>query len=119
MKIKDEAKEVIERIVTQEAINSVLTGENYIAKWTKAAFVRAVKTFAQTAVATIGTSVAMSDVNWMLVVSASFLASIVSLLTSLTGLPEVDMSLLIDSIDESTISCSSSYSDESDENNQE
>lgn len=58
--------------------------------WWKAAGVRAVKTVAQTAVATIGTSAAMADVNWMLVVSASVLAGILSLLTSVAGLPEVN-----------------------------
>ena len=58
-------------------------------KWFKAAGVRAVKTIAQTAIATIGTSVAMGDVNWIMVGSASLLAGILSLLTSVAGLPEV------------------------------
>lgn len=57
--------------------------------WFKAAAVRAVKTVAQTAVATIGTSAAMGDVNWVMVGSASLLAGILSLLTSVAGLPEV------------------------------
>lgn len=57
--------------------------------WAKAAGVRALKTCAQTAVATIGTSVAMGDVQWALVGSASLLAGILSLLTSVAGLPEV------------------------------
>ena len=57
--------------------------------WFKAAAVRAVKTVAQTAVATIGTSAAMGEVNWIMVGSASLLAGILSLLTSIAGLPEV------------------------------
>lgn len=57
--------------------------------WIRAAGVRAIKTVAQTAVATIGTSVAMGDVNWILVGSASLLAGILSILTSVAGLPEV------------------------------
>lgn len=59
-------------------------------QWAKAAGVRAVKTVCQTAVATIGTAVAMGDVNWALVISASALAGVLSVLTSVAGLPEVD-----------------------------
>lgn len=58
--------------------------------WWKAAGVRALKTVAQTAVATIGTSVVMTEVNWTMVASASVLAGVLSLLTSLAGLPEVE-----------------------------
>ena len=57
--------------------------------WIKAAGVRAIKTVAQTAVATIGTTAVMAEVNWALVGSAALLAGILSLLTSVAGLPEV------------------------------
>ena len=58
-------------------------------QWLKAAGIRAIKTVAQTAVAMIGTSVVMGDVNWTMVGSASLLAGILSLLTSIAGLPEI------------------------------
>lgn len=62
--------------------------ENFI-KWIKAAAIRAIKTVAQTTVATIGTAAALGEVNWVLVGSSSLLAGILSILTSLAGLPEV------------------------------
>ncbi len=59
-------------------------------KWWKAAGIRAVKTFAQTAAATIGTSAILSEINWLTVASASVVAALLSLLTSVAGLPEVE-----------------------------
>lgn len=58
-------------------------------KWFKAAGIRAAKTMAQTAAATIGTGAVMADVNWLMVASAAALAGVLSLLTSVAGLPEV------------------------------
>ena len=63
---------------------------SYWTKWIHAAGIRAIKTVAQTAVATIGTTAVMSEVDWIVVASASALAGILSLLTSIAGLPEVD-----------------------------
>lgn len=60
-----------------------------VKKWFKAAGVRAIKTVAQTAVGVIGSSMIISEVDWRVVVSASILAGVVSLLTSVAGLPEV------------------------------
>ena len=62
---------------------------NYCKNWAKAAPVRAIKTVAQTAVATIGSSAVLSSVDWRVVASASVLSGILSLLTSVAGLPEV------------------------------
>lgn len=66
-----------------------MKNKEYWINWIKAAAVRAVKTVAQTAVATIGTSAAIGEVNWIMVGSAALLAGILSLLTSVAGLPEV------------------------------
>lgn len=64
----------------------------YWKAWLKAAGIRAVKTIAQTAIATIGTSAVMGEVNWIAVGSASLLSGILSLLTSVAGIPEVEKS---------------------------
>lgn len=66
-----------------------MKNKTYWINWSKKAGVRAIKTVAQTAVATIGTAAVMGDVNWVMVGSASVLAGILSLLTSVAGLPEV------------------------------
>jgi hypothetical protein len=62
----------------------------FTTQWLKAAGIRALKTIAQTAVATIGTSAALESVNWKIVLSASTLSGILSLLTSIAGLPELN-----------------------------
>ena len=64
--------------------------KNNFFKWLKAAGIRALKTVAQTAAATIGTTAVLSDVDWKIVVSSAVLAGILSMLTSVAGLPEVD-----------------------------
>lgn len=69
--------------------NCVLNASVDTKKWVKASAVRAVKTMAQTAIATIGTSAVMGDVNWLMVASASALSGIISILTSVAGIPEV------------------------------
>ncbi len=67
-----------------------MRSREYWMKWVKAAGVRAVKTVAQTAIATIGTAAAFGEVNWIAVGSASVLAGVLSILTSVAGLPEVE-----------------------------
>ena len=59
-------------------------------RWFKAAGIRALKTVAQTAIATIGTAAVLAEVNWIVVASASVLAGVISMLTSVAGLPEVE-----------------------------
>ena len=59
--------------------------------WLKAALVRAIKTIAQTAVAMIGTATVFSEVNWLMILSGSLLAGLLSILTSIAGLPEVEV----------------------------
>ena len=58
-------------------------------KWIRASLVRAIKTIAQTAVAMIGTATVFSEVNWLMIISGSLLAGLLSILTSIAGLPEV------------------------------
>lgn len=70
--------------------NSVLKVSVDTQKWLKAAGIRAVKTMAQTAVAVIGTGAVLSAVDWKMVLSASVVAGIVSILTSIAGIPEVE-----------------------------
>lgn len=67
-----------------------MNDKSYWMDWSKAAGIRALKTIAQTAIATIGTTALLTDVDWVVVASASVLAGILSLLTSIAGLPEVE-----------------------------
>ena len=69
-----------------------MKNKEYWIQWAKAAGIRAVKTVAQTFVATIGTAAVLQDVNWVMVLSASALAGVISLATSIAGLPEVKAS---------------------------
>jgi len=65
--------------------------KNNFKEWLKCALVRAIKTIAQSAIATIGTSAVLSEVDWLMVLSASLLAGILSILTSIAGIPEVEL----------------------------
>ena len=79
----------------------------------KAALIRAIRTVCQTAVATIGTAFVISDVNWWIVISASLLAGIISILTSIaTGLPEVDYKYFDTEIDDEDFMEDEDYDDE-------
>ena len=74
-----------------EGLKNIKKGELIMFKlWIKAAGIRAIKTIAQTAVALIGTTLVISEVDWMTVASASVLAGLLSILTSIAGLPEVE-----------------------------
>ena len=86
---------VVEQQITdiKKDIDELRKGQRMDKKWLKAAGVRAIKTIAQTAVATIGTSAVLGDVDWLMVASASILAGILSVLTSIAGLPEVQQGL--------------------------
>ena len=70
-------------------MKGMINMKNNYKNWFKCAGIKAIKTVAQTAVETIGTSVAIGDVNWIMVISASGLAGILFILTSIAGLPEV------------------------------
>ena len=72
--------------------NNVFKPSINTVKWAKAAAIRAIKTMAQTAIATISTSAIISDVDWLMVASASALSGVLSLLTSIAGIPEVEES---------------------------
>lgn len=68
-----------------------MKNKDYWIRWAKASGIRAAKTFCQTAIATIGTSAVLGEVDWKIVASASALSAILSLLTSIAGLPEVEV----------------------------
>lgn len=71
-----------------------MKNKEYWISWAKAAGVRAVKTIAQTFVATIGTAAVLQDVNWIMVLSASLLSGVISIATSVAGLPEVQTTVI-------------------------
>lgn len=71
-----------------------MKNKEYWINWAKAAGVRAVKTIAQTFVATIGTAAVLQDVNWIMVLSASLLSGVISVATSVAGLPEVQTTVI-------------------------
>lgn len=79
--IRKEGRDMFKNCVFKPDVDTV--------KWLKAAGIRAIKTVAQTAIATIGASTTMGDVNWAMVGNASLLSGIISLLTSVAGIPEV------------------------------
>ena len=72
----------------------ILKNKEYWINWAKAAGVRAIKTIAQTFVATIGTAAVLQDVNWIMVLSASLLSGVISIATSVAGLPEVQTTVI-------------------------
>ena len=80
--------------------------------WAKCAAIRAIKTVAQAAVATIGTAAIISEIDWKYIVSASLLAGILSLLTSLAGLPEVDQEQKIIRFDDDRSDDAPNYGEE-------
>lgn len=67
-----------------------MSSQVFTKEWLKASLIRALRTVCQTAIATIGTSALLSEVNWVAVASSSALAGVLSILTSLAGLPEVE-----------------------------
>ena len=80
----------LKKMYAEERLKAEIVQEAMSKKWWKCAGIRAIKTVAQTMVASIGTAVVLSDVNWVAVLSASILAGGLSLLTSIAGLPEVE-----------------------------
>lgn len=93
--------------------------KNNIKEWLKCAGIRAIKTVAQTAIATIGVSAMLSDVNWLAVGSASLLAGILSLLTSVSGLPEVNDGQVVKSIESVSEEALNQLSKNKEENNEQ